>query len=139
MRMNRHDGYFWLGLAPYWLRIVTIIGTLATAFPGLRRIDSVMISGTGDWSSHGPVLLAGFAYVGCALLVMVAGLALGDLLRLLLRWEAQQLTRHEIIVSPRPEGTSAPLPTSQALLESLGIAAPQPARVRVASVLHQSS
>ena len=39
--MNRHDGYFWLGIAPYWLRIVTAIGTIATALPGLKRILGV--------------------------------------------------------------------------------------------------
>lgn len=125
--MNRNDGFFWLGVAPYWLRIVTAIGTIGTALPGLKRIDRVMISGSDDWSVHGPELLTGLAYLGGAALVLTTGFVLGDLFRLLLQWHAQQITRHEIVFSPRPEPSAPPLPSSHAVLESLGISAPQPA------------
>ena len=136
--MNRHDGYFWLGLAPYWLRTVTALATIGAALPGLKRIDRVMISGTDDWSVHGPELMSALAYLAGAALVLVAGLVLGDILRLLREWQTQQLLRHEIVVSTRTQSTTAPLPTSQALLESLGIAASQPARVPFNSVAHRN-
>jgi hypothetical protein len=132
--MNRNDGFFWLSVAPYWLRIVTAIGTIGTALPGLKRIDSVMISGSDDWSLHGPELLTGLAYIGCAALVLTTGFVLGDLFRLLLQWQAQQVTRHEIVVGARAEAAPPPLPTSQALLESLGITSPQPARIPFSSI-----
>ena len=132
--MDRNDGFFWLRMAPYWLRIVTAIGTVFTAVPGLKRIDRILISGSDDWSLHGPELLTGLAYIGGAALVLTTGFVLGDLFRLLLQWHAQQITRHEIVVSPRPESDAPPLPTSQALLESLGIAAPRPARMPFSNI-----
>lgn len=136
--MNHRTGSFWLGLSTYWTKIVTAVGTFAVALPGLQRIDSVMISGSDDWSLHGPVLLAGFAYIASALLVLAAGLAIGDLLRLVLRWEAQLQRQEEGSARPRPEPMLSPLPTSRALLESLGIAVPQPARVPVTNYLRRN-
>lgn len=131
--MSQSSGSFWLGLATYWIKIVTVVGTGAVAYPGFQRIDSVMISGSDDWSMHGPVLVSGFAYIAGAVLVLAAGLALGDLLRLLVRWEAQLHQQEQWSVRQPSQPILPPLPTSRALLESLGIRAAQPARVPVTS------
>lgn len=137
--MSQRSGSFWLSFANHWIKAVTVIGTAVVAYPGFRMIDSVMISGSDDWNMHGPILMSGLAYVACAVLVLAGGLAVGDLLRLLLRWEAQLQQQETLLATQRPEPMLAPLPTSKALLESLGIGAPQPARVHVTSGFHHPS
>jgi hypothetical protein len=126
--MNRNNGYFWLGLAPYWLRVATAIGTVATALPALQRIDRIMIS--GDWAAHGPELWAGIGSVGIAVVVLLAGLALADAARLALdRMTSPVLTATRAgRIDAAAQPPAAPLPNSRALLQSLGIG-PAPAAV----------
>jgi hypothetical protein len=131
--MRQGTRYFWLGLASHWIRIVAVIGTLLVALPGLQRIDSVMISGSDDWSAHAAALAAGLAYLAAAALTLAAGLALSDLITLLLSWEAQRQQRDEPSPRLRAQPVLPPLPTSQALLESLGIATPKRVAVPSAS------
>jgi len=129
--MSHGNRYFWLKVATHWIKVVTLIATLLLARSGFHRIDSVMISGTSDWHEHAPLVAAG---VGCflgAVSILIAGFAIVDLIRLLLDCDLQ--LHKPVKETALPKQAASPLPTSQALLESLGIptARPAPAASRV--------
>jgi hypothetical protein len=64
---------------------------------------------------------------------------MNDLIALALRWEAQMRRGEEFPVPVRSQRVMEPLPSSRALLKSLGIVSPQSARVPVTSILRRNS
>jgi hypothetical protein len=137
---NRH---FWLRLARSWITLASCAAALVVASPGFKRIDAVAISGSSDWSAHAVSLAAAVAYLIAGAMVIAAGLALADFIRLsldceaLLRNQLEELREVKVRARALPPAAGAALPTSRDILLSFG-AAPGMSQGTGGSPLHGS-
>jgi len=119
--------YPWLRLATSWVTIVTYVGGLTVAVRGLTRIDAIVTSWSDDWHALATTLLVAVAHLMAAALLIAAGFALVDFIRLAIDCESQLRDQVAAVkeIKHRSRRSAAPLPapssSSREILASLGV------------------